>query len=347
MPVSERSFLRRVLLGFLTTALLVGCADSELVELESDPVSISLSGESFDVPVTEREDGRPLPAWQTEEERQAAKDDSFDVRGSHQDIYGFTPPPPGVTRAVAEFERTDGVLVAWDDWLETYMVNLVGSLVDAAPVWIITDTLAHSRRVQNTLNRAGVPTENVKFFEFQNDSFWTRDFGPITVALEDGSAAMIGAEYFPDRRRDDAIPTLMGRYFELDTYRPPLATEGGNFMSNGDGLCAVTDAVVEYNPQHTRADILQIKRDYFGCEETIIVERMSGEGTGHIDMFAKFVSADTVLVGQYDTRDDRWNAAILDRNAERFSQTLLSDGSRLKVVRVPMPRPTDPVYRSY
>jgi hypothetical protein len=139
----------------------------------------------------------------------------------------------------------------------------------------------------------------------------------------------------------------MGRYFGLDTYRPPLATEGGNFMTNGEGLCAVTDNVVEQNPRLSRQDILDIKRDYFGCQQTLIVERMEGEGTGHIDMFAKFVSANTVLVGQYNPRDDRWNAAILDRNAERFARASLPDGRRLEVVRIPMPRPQDPVYRSY
>jgi agmatine deiminase len=333
------------MLALMLLTPLIGCEDADDVAGEVE--SVSLADDSFDVPVANRDRSRPLPAWQTDEERQAAKDDSFDVRGTYQDIYGITAAPAGPVRAVAEFERTDGVLIAWDEWLVDYMVQLVDAVAREATAYIITDSLNQSRDVQRILARNGVNTGNVRFFEFQNDSFWTRDFGPITVARADGSTAMIGAEYFPDRRRDDAIPTLMGRYFGIETYRPPLATEGGNFMSNGVGLCAVTDSVLEQNPQLSRQDVLTIKRDYFGCAETLIVESMEGEGTGHIDMFAKFVSEDTVLVGQYNPRDDRWNAAILDRNAERFSRIVLPDGRPMRVVRIPMPRPTYPIYRSY
>ena len=54
-----------------------------------------------------------------------------------------------------------------------------------------------------------------------------------------GVPKFVDPRYYNERRRDDAIPTLMGRYFVTEVYRPAVATEGGNFMSNGEGICVV------------------------------------------------------------------------------------------------------------
>jgi len=197
------------------------------------------------------------------------------------------------------------------------------------------------------LGQNGVDTDSVRFFEYYNDSSWTRDYGPIPVASASGAPAIVDAIYYPDRQRDDALPTLLARYLDLPVHRPPVATEGGNFMTHGEGLCAVTSWMLEENPDLSEGAVRDALRDYFGCTESLILEVMNGEGTGHIDMFAKFASRDTVLVGSYLPSDDPVNATILDRHAARLAAIELADGTSLRVVRVPMPRPEYPVYRSY
>lgn len=317
---------------------------------ESAPRDISsgaaLAPEGFDVPETDRE--APLPAYQTQGELEAEKADRFDVRGNFQDIYGITNAPAGGVRAVAEFETSDGVLVSWDDWQEDFVVNLVNAIEDAAPVYVITRNLSESQYVEGRLLRAGVNVNNVAFFEFVNDSIWSRDYGPIpAIRNADGEPVFIDQRYFPNRQRDDAVPTLMGRYFDVDTYRPNISSEGGNFMSNGIGDCIMTEWIQQGNFGLSNTQIREIKRDYYGCNQLVILERIAGEGTGHVDMFAKFVSVDTVLVGEYSRSDDPTNAAILDRNAARLQNVRLANGQPLNVVRIPMPANSGPVYRSY
>lgn len=331
--------LKNLSLAIVAILLMNACAEAQD---EGNP-SIELAP-GFDLPVNERV--ATLPAYQTEAERERVKADRFDIRGNYQDIFGFTS-APRIARAVAEFERSDGVLMAWDNGVATFLIELVDALDEATNIYIVTWDESESRQLKAYFADIGVNTSRLEFFEYQNDTFWTRDYGPIMIADATGAPAFVDARYYPDRTRDDAIPTFMSRYFNVPVYRPPVATEGGNFMSNGEGLCVVTEWFLQENPGLTASEAQQIKRDYFGCAQTVVLERMDGEGTGHVDMFAKFVSEDTVLVGQYTRQDDRTNAAILDRNAQRLAQVRLANGSNLRVVRIPMPQPDYPVYRSY
>lgn len=334
---------RTGLLALLVCSFLVGCSEADRVD--SAESSFELAPADFDVPVSDRE--TILPAWQTEDEVAGDKADRFDARGGYQEIYGITAAPQTRLRSIAEFERTDGVLIDWDDYVSDFMLDLIREVALASPVFIMTDDLNQSRTVRGFLERNGVDTTLVTFFEFRNDAFWTRDFGPVPVAKSNREPAFVDHQYYPDRTRDDAVPTLMSRYFQVDVYRPNLATEGGNFMTNGDGLCVATEWLWQGNPGLTEREVDQIKRDYYGCDDLVVLERLEGEGTGHVDMFAKFISEDTVIVGDYVDGSESLNAAILDRNAQRLSNTRLADGTSLRVVRMPMPRATYPVYRSY
>ena len=326
----------------LTMTLLAGCGADDSTA-PANPAA--LAPEGFDIPVVDRD--APLPAFQSQAEKDADKADRFDTRGNYQDIYGATPAPRGGVRSIAEFENTDAVLVSWDDWQEEFITDLVAATAEAAPVYVLTDSISESQYVQGRLLRGGANVNNVAFFEFSADSFWTRDYGPVPVIQSNGEPAFVDQQYYPNRRRDDAVPTLLGRYFEIDTYRPDMATEGGNFMTNGLGLCVVTEWLLQENFGLSETQINRTKRDFYGCQDLVILERMDGEGTGHVDMFAKFVSEDTVLVGQYSASADPANARILDRNAQRLSSLRLDDGRPLRVVRIPMPAGGGQIYRSY
>jgi agmatine/peptidylarginine deiminase len=94
------------------------------------------------------------------------------------------------------------------------------------------------------------------------------------------------------------------------------------------------------------ADVGYLLNRYYGFEQAIALEALAGEETAHVDLFAAFTTADTVVVGQYDPDVDRKNAELLDRNAERLGSITTSVG-RLKVERIPMPTNAGGVWRSY
>ena len=333
-----------VVLSFLLSVFIVaGCSEtvSPTPDVAKGEVSnTDLAGGQALPPQSESEE--VLPAYQTASEvEEAGKADRLDLRGSYESVYGATTPPSAGVRAVAEWESADAVLIAWDDQVGTFIVDMIAAIHTSAVVYVVTPSLDYSQSLQSHFSQVGLDTSRIRYFEFPHESFWTRDFGPITVELADGRAGFVDMSYYYNRRRDDAIPTLMGDYFNVPVYRPSLASEGGNFMANGEGFCAVTEWMREENGGYSSSTLADEMKRFFGCEQTMVVERMHGEGTGHIDMFAKFTQPDTVLVGYYDPQVDPNNAGILDRNAQRFAE------SGFRVVRIPMPTPQGNVYGSF
>lgn len=314
-------------------------------EKSGDTRTVVLGPEDFNIEASSSAD-EILPAWQTEAERVGAKADQLDPRGTYPGIYGVTE-APGSARAIAEFEPTDGVLIAWTGSMTAFFVELIRTVSTVSEIYLLTPNVGTSDSLRDYFVEYGVDPGRLHFLEYAHDAFWTRDFGPIAIELSDGSAAFVDARYYTDRRRDDAVATLLSDYVDVPVFRPDVSTEGGNFMTNGAGLCVVTEWLLQENPQLSNAEIGGIQRDYFGCAETIVLQRMAGEGTGHVDMYAKFTARDTVLVGSYNPAADPMNAAILDENAQRLAGVTLADGSPLRVVRIPMPTISGEVYRSY
>lgn len=84
----------------------------------------------------------------------------------------------------------------------------------------------------------------------------------VAVDLADGGAGFVDARYYHDRRRDDAVPTLLSRTLDVPVYRPDLMTAGGNFTGHVDMFAKFTaeDTVLvgRYDPavDPQNADIL-------------------------------------------------------------------------------------------
>jgi agmatine/peptidylarginine deiminase len=123
----------------------------------------------------------------------------------------------------------------------------------------------------------------------------------------------------------------------LPSVRTRIAFDGGNLLTNGRGLCLATTQLLERNREFGYPDkyVTATVQRLFGADETVYLEKLEGEKTGHVDLFAAFTAPDTVVVGDYSGVDPV-NAAILDRNAERLSKVVTASGL-LRVVRLPMP----------
>jgi agmatine/peptidylarginine deiminase len=182
-----------------------------------------------------------------------------------------------------------------------------------------------------------------------HDTMWVRDYGPVFVQLGRSRRAVIDTGYHViDRDNDDAVPVAAAAMWHVSIFHAPMTFEGGNLLSNGCGLCVTTTRVALQN--FADEDAHDAMRDafeqYFGAEETIFLEPLVGEATGHVDMFAAFTDPGTIVVGSYDPEVDPVNAEILDRNAARLAGVPLRGGF-LHVVRIPMPPNKDGLWRTY
>jgi len=115
-----------------------------------------------------------------------------------------------------------------------------------------------------------------------------------------------------------------------------------------DGLLLTTTQAVNANIEagHDSRMITRFLGGQLGAAQIVVLEPLRGEHTAHVDMFACFTSADTVVVGEYAKSVDRVNAAVLDRNAARLAEIHV-EGKKLNVVRIPMPSNRDGVWRTY
>lgn len=252
----------------------------------------------------------------------------------------------------AEFERQDAVLITWDpndEGMQQAVVDVVGSAWHDVNFYMLVPNVAAEAEAMRALRAVGVPRRAVKFLYVPTDSVWTRDFGPQVVLQRDGSSQMVDCDYgHGDRVGDDLVPAAIAPNLGMRTLRPPITADGGNIQTNGRGLALTTSSLIEHNADrgYTADEVARVFRDYYGITDLVFLEPLEGESTGHVDMFAVFVSADTVLVGKYEHDQDPVNAELLDRNAARLER-VRGPGGPLRVIRVPMPPRDEKVWRTY
>lgn len=92
-------------------------------------------------------------------------------------------------------------------------------------------------------------------------------------------------------------------------------------------------------------DIKHYYQKYAGCKEVHVFPRMPEEGTGHIDMWAKFLSDDLILVNELSELQLKLPMAEAERDYAKIVKTYLDNmatkisGMGFQVVRIPMPLP--------
>ncbi|MCC6749405.1 MAG: agmatine deiminase family protein [Deltaproteobacteria bacterium] len=301
-----------------------------------------------------------LPKWKTAAERtverlfQAASgkglahiDQFDDYRRNNLARFYVTnaPATPGV-RAPAEHDPSQAYLLQWQTGLGPSRDAIYREMVKGAwgvvPVILVHEDAAHKARLEQELVAAGLnPADatRVGWFQHAMSSIWVRDSGPLAI-VGDAAApkvSFVDFRYFHTRVLDDVVPTDLAAAWGVNVFRPDLDFEPGNFMTTSDGLCAASKGVLWFNLQFTQSAVEQVFKDYLGCKKTLFPTPLKGEGTTHIDMFAKFGPDASVLVGEYASSQDAGNKAILDANAALFAAATTGTGLPVKVTRIPMP----------
>jgi agmatine/peptidylarginine deiminase len=260
---------------------------------------------------------------------------------------------PAAYRLPGEFERQGTIFLGCGE-LATFYPDLLADVVEAVRHRVDVAALvvnAEGRRaVSDILVSRGLPSDAVHYIEVPHETMWIRDYGPLFVRRStDGQDVVVDADYERFARpKDDNAPAELASQFNLAAVRAPVSLEGGNLISNGRGVCLTTTTLLARNQERgcDEDGLRNLLRQYFGAEETVFLEPLSGEPTGHVDMFAVFTDPGTVVVGEYDPFVDPVNAALLERNAARLSQVRGPDGP-LKVVRIPMPPRQGENWRTY
>lgn len=161
---------------------------------------------------------------------------------------------------------------------------------------------------------ANVPLAKTKFMVCALDSVWMRDYGPFVMSIN-GKKTVFDVNYYYNRPEDDAFPRLWARYKGYGYQYGDMDYEGGNFMTNGRGVGFASASVYGFNKNRGNAAVNSVYAA-MGCSRVETFEWLRNDGTTHIDMYAKLLNDNTVLVSR--AVNGSQNYALLERNAAKF-----------------------------
>jgi agmatine deiminase len=279
---------------------------------------------------------------------------------------GPTPTERGF-RMPAEWEPHEAVWIGWPhnrtDWpgrfgpIPWVYGEMARWMARGETVRVLVEDRAHEASARRVLGRVGADLSRFEFHRISTDRGWTRDSGP-TFVRRDGEKGEVAISRFrfsgwakyPDWKKDarmvDAIARrLRMRVFSDGKARDPVL-EGGAIDVNGRGTLVTTEEclldreVQVRNPGFGRAEYENVFRERLGVANVLWLPRgIAGDDThGHVDDICRFVAPATVVLCVEENAADE-NFRPLSENRERLEGARLEDGSKLEVVRLPMPDP--------
>ncbi len=279
---------------------------------------------------------------------------------------GETPAALGFSMP-AEWERHEATWLAWPhnpaDWpdkvdtIRWVYGEIVRKLVPGEAVCILVNSKADEKLARHHLTRAGAGLRRVEFIHHPTNRGWTRDTGPIFVRRGPrGETAIVHFHFnawarHPDWQKDRRVPEIAARLLDKRLFNAQcngkdFVIEGGGIEVNGRGTlltteqCYLDPKVQVRNPGLERRDIEETLKAYLGVTNVQwLAAGPAGDDThGHIDDICRFVNPKTVVLIRETNRKDV-NYRPLAENWERIQDVRLDDGSRPKVVPLPMPAP--------
>jgi agmatine deiminase len=265
----------------------------------------------------------------------------------------------------AEWETHEATWIVWphrrDDWpgkfapIPWVYAEIVRHLHRSERVRILVDDLEAEQRAKRILSKSGVNLTQVDFFQFATDRSWIRDYGPLFVAMPDGSVGLTSWHFngwakYEDWQRDAAVSAQIRKALNVPGWEPHWAgrrivLEGGSIDVNGHGLLLTTEEcllspVQARNPGLDRADLEQLLGKYLGVQKTLWLGRgIAGDDThGHVDDIARFVGPRTVVAAVEPDRADA-NFEPLKENWDRLRAMMDTEGRPLEIIALPMPEP--------
>lgn len=255
-----------------------------------------------------------------------------------------------------EFEHHEGLLVCWRDAISESgdseqkrrinsdarqtVLDLIQQVRNSIQVVIVTRSAAERRDVIRALNAERIPLDSIRIVEAPFDTVWIRDYGPTSLRTPNGESKWVCTDFQAKsiRSRDKRTARRLAEQFGNRCVRAPFHIDGGNLLTNGEGLFITTTNTLERNKflGYEQRDVDEFLHRFYGAKQIVYLEPMIGESNGHADMFATFTSHDTLVLGDYSREQDPVNRELLNRNAKRLRAINTSSGP-LKIVRIPMP----------
>lgn len=236
--------------------------------------------------------------------------------------------------------------------------EMIRAMIRGEHVRVVVGDRRVMEQARRFLRLAHVDSEKVVFPIASTDRAWVRDSGAIFARTADRRNDRVALGFgfnawakYPDWQRDARLSARMARAAKAPLVKPEwegrrVVLEGGSIDVNGVGDLLTTEECLldrntqVRNPGLSREDLQAVFARYLGVRQTIWLGRgIAGDDThGHVDDIARFVDAGTIVLCEEKNAGDV-NHRALEENRERLESARLADGSRPRMVRLPMPGP--------
>ena len=269
-----------------------------------------------------------------------------------------------IRRFPAEWESQEALILSFphdgNDWPGKYaavqwaFVEFIKKVSLVENVVLVVASVPLKSRVIDMLDRAHVTMDKVSFILHKTNRSWMRDSAPIIVKRDDGVREALNFNFngwakYKNYKLDRKTPAHVAAHLNLPLTKviykgKAVVLEGGALETNGQGTlitseeCLLHPDIQVRNPGFTRKDYEAVFKEYLGIDHTIwLGDGIQGDDThGHIDDLCRFVKTDTVVTVVEDNKADP-NYKALQENLRRLKESSLADGSRLKIITLPMP----------
>jgi len=244
--------------------------------------------------------------------------------------FSETDAPTGEVRNIAEWEPMESVIVAYDGGFGI-PVSLIAEMSEDCNVTTIVANSSEENSVRNTYTSNSVNLSHCNFVYQDPDSWWTRDYSPWFIAVDNSDVAVVNFPYNRPRPNDNDVPILMANSLGIDLYGMDVTHTGGNYMCDGYGAAASTDLLWDEESQ-THEQIFTKMQDYLGITNYHVTEDPLDDYIKHIDCWGKFLDVDKILITQVPSSDYRYDD--YEALATYFSTQNCSWGYPYEVIRV-------------
>ena len=232
---------------------------------------------------------------------------------------------------------------------------------------------------ENNLDRELFKNGRYLIYSIDTPDMWTRDIGPSFVVTKDGKLAVANPSFNDwgysnlnskaGLKAEQNFDINASKYFaRMPIFGSKMNYEGGATIVNGSGVLITTESVMlNRNPKLTKTQIEEEFKKTLGANKVIWLEQGVVEDDhsfkgrikladgkmvytalttgGHIDDFARFADASTILLAEVDKSELEKNDPVAIENNRRLEKSfkILSEakdqnGNPFKIVRVPMPK---------
>jgi agmatine/peptidylarginine deiminase len=266
------------------------------------------------------------------------------------------PPQPEDFYPVAEFRKQGAILLGCHNQInlipELY-AEIAKAIDQKVPLFGVVSNEAQARSGLEIIKNMGLPPESMRFLIIPSNSIWIRDYAPFILRYDQDNAFMVDAKYHTrtmreNRKQDDFMCFELAKMLDLPVRSIPLVLEGGNFISNGDGLLLTSAKTISVNKEgeYTHKQLISMFNDFLGVNGVFAVNHLIDEPNGHIDMFMTMLNKNLAIIGEIDPAIDSENSEVLNESAKIVSSITTSSGP-IQVKRIPMPPRSGNDWRSY